>query len=256
MRHMIWLCIAALALGACTKGEKGDPGPAGPMGPQGPAGPAGPVGPQGPAGPAGSTGMQGPAGSPGPMGPQGPAGPQGATGPRGPQGDIGPQGPPGAQSPTNFQYAQTNQPLILQGTFPWNDSVPQITQGNQLLSVTITPRAANNLLVFEGLVHWTEGTNTSDYFTIAIFQEGLSNALASFSDAASNGNGRCTANGYYPQICTQPFRFIAPAGTTSATTYHLRVGLNAGNVWINTSYAGRRHGGTLYSTFSVMEIVR
>jgi hypothetical protein len=146
--------------------------------------------------------------------------------------------------------------MLLPGIFPWNDSVPQITQGNQLLSVTITPKAATNVLVFEGLVHWTEAVNHSDYLTIAIFQEGTSDAIATFSDGASNGNGRCTANSTYPQICTQPFRFVSPAVTTSSTTYQLRVGLNAGSVAINTSAGGRRHGGKLYSTFSVMEIAR
>ena len=198
-------------------------------------------------------GTAGPSGPAGPQGPMGPAGPQGASGPKG---DTGQQGPPGSTGIVNFQYAQTSQPMILPGTFPWNDSIPQITQGNQLLTVTLTPRATTNVLIFEGLVNWAEATNHSDHLTIAIFQEGVSDAIATFADSAQNNNGRCTANSYYPHICTQPFRFVAPAGKTSVTTYQLRVGLNGGGVSINAGFDGRKHGGKLHSTFSVMEIAR
>ncbi|HEX5749158.1 MAG TPA: collagen-like protein [Archangium sp.] len=231
----------------------------GEVGPQGLAGPPGPTGPQGPPGVAGATGPQGPKGDTGAMGPAGPQGPMGPAGPQGapgPQGDTGPQGPPGPQGIVDFQYAQTSQPLSLPSTFPWNDSIPQITQGNQLLTVTLTPKTATNVLVFEGLVHWAEPTNHSDHLTIAIFQEGMSDAIATFSDGATNGYARCAADRIYPQICTQPFRFVALAGATSTRTYQLRVGLNAGNVLINTSFNGRKHGGKLHSTFSVMEIAK
>lgn len=220
-----------------------------PVGLQGPQGPAGPQGLQGVSGVPGAAGPQGPSGAAGPAGPQGPAG---STGPVGPQGPPGPIGPSGI---LNFAYAQNNQAQIFLGTFPWNDVPPQIGQGSQLLAVTITPKNAVNLLVFDATVNWSEGNvNSSNYFTVALFQQGVTNALASTVDGASNGNARCTANASYPQICTVPLRFVMPAGTTTPTTFQLRVGLDSGQVWINSSSNGRQLGGTLYSTLSITEI--
>lgn len=37
MKHILWLCLASVLLGAC----KSEPGPTGPQGPQGDIGPAG-----------------------------------------------------------------------------------------------------------------------------------------------------------------------------------------------------------------------
>jgi hypothetical protein len=60
---MIGLCVVALSLGGCIKGEKGDTGPAGAAGPAGPKGDAGPAGPAGAIGPAGPAGPKGDAGA-------------------------------------------------------------------------------------------------------------------------------------------------------------------------------------------------
>jgi len=154
----------------------------------------------------------------------------------------------------DFQYAQTAAAQSLPTVIPWDNSVPQATEGNALLQVTITPKAANNLLVFEGVVNWTEPSNTSDYFTAAVFRAGQADAIATFSDGASNGNGRCTGNGTYDQICTMPVYFVATAPSAAAQTYTLRVGLNGGPVSINQGHNGQRLGGTLTSYFSVTEL--
>ena len=154
----------------------------------------------------------------------------------------------------NYEFAQTNTALSLPGRIPWDDSPPLETEGNSLLSVTITPRSATSLVVLDGTVNWTEPSNHSDYMTVAIFRDGNPAAIAVATDAASNGNGRCTGNRTYSQICTMPIRFIVPAGTTSPITFRLRVGLNGGAVAINQGFNGRKLGGSLYSTFSATEV--
>lgn len=212
---------------------------------------AGCMGMQGPQGPTGQVGAAGATGATGPAGPTGP------TGPTGPMGAMGAQGPAGPSGIVNFEYARTNQAMTLTGTIPWNDQAPQAAQGSELLSVTITPKSATDLLVFDGQVNWSEGnSNTSNYLTFALFQEGVNEAIFTATDGASNGNARCTANSSYPQICTQTFHFITQAPGTAATTYRLRVGLDGGQVWINSSFNGRQLGGTLYSTLSVMELAK
>lgn len=154
----------------------------------------------------------------------------------------------------DYRYSQTSAALNLTGTIPWDDTAPQITEGTELLTVTITPKKAANLLVVAGTINWAEPTNHSDYLTVALFRDAGANAIASAVDASSNGNGRCTATPGYPQVCTLPFRFTTVAGSTAATTLRLRVGLNGGNVYINQGADGRKLGGALYSTLSVTEI--
>lgn len=152
-----------------------------------------------------------------------------------------------------YRYAQSNANGLYPNAIPWDDTVPQITEGNELLSLTHTAKAVGNRLVFEGTVNWAEPSNHSDYFTVALFRVGTASALATAVDGASNGNARCTANGTYGQICTMPFQFTTTATSTAAQTYTLRVGLNGGNVAINRGEGGRRLGGTLYNTLSVTE---
>jgi hypothetical protein len=202
-------------------------------------------------GPAGMAGLMGGMGTRGPTGPAGAAGPAGPTGPAGARGPVGPIGA------IAFYYVETKQPMTLTGTFPWSDAVPQPAQGSQVLSLGIIPRSATSVLVFKGMIHWSEGNNnSSDYLTLALFQDGVAGAVAAAVDAPSNSNGRCTANPSFPQICTLSFHFIVPSPGTAPALYSLRVGLNNGPVWINSSFNGRQLGGPLTSTLSVMEIAK
>lgn len=155
-------------------------------------------------------------------------------------------------SVVGYAYAHDTVARSLSGSIPWDDSVPQSSEGSQLLQVSLTPKASGNLLRFQGTVNWVEPSNTADYFTVALFESGSSAAIATASDGASNGNGRCTANGY-AQVCTLPFQFVWPAPSTSPQTFTLRVGLNTGSVYINQTVGGRRLGGSLTSTLSVTE---
>ena len=162
----------------------------------------------------------------------------------------------GSTGVEDYRYAQTAAPLNLAGTIPWDDTVPQITEGTELLAVSITPKKATNLLVVDGTVNWTEPANTGDYFVAALFRDAGVNAIASAVDGASNGNARCTADAVHSEVCTLPFRFTLVAGSTAATTLRLRVGLNGGNVYINQGVNSRKLGGALYSTLSITEIAQ
>jgi hypothetical protein len=158
-------------------------------------------------------------------------------------------------SVVDYRHTQVVGGRNLTGTFPWDDTIPQNNEGSELVSVTITPKSASNLLVFEGIVNWSEPTNHSNYLTVALFKDGTANAFASSADAASNGNGRCTANSTYPQICATPFRYTTTAGSTTSQTWRLRVGLDGGNVYINQGFNGRNLGGSVVSGLSVTEVV-
>ena len=153
----------------------------------------------------------------------------------------------------DYKYAQTNTALNLSGTFPWDDSIPLISEGNKLLSLDIAPKDVGNLLVFEGSVNWKEPSNHSDYFVVGLFKKGESTAIATSADRASETG--CQKSGYV-YICTSTFKFIYTSDATVNMTFQLRVGLNGGNILINQAEDGRKLGGSLYSTFSVMEIRR
>ena len=234
-------------------GPTGPQGDIGPMGPEGVAGPTGPQGDVGPVGPQGIAGPTGPQGDIGPMGPEGvagPTGPQGDEGPEGPQGVAGPEGPAGPAGILNFAYSQTSTPMVHHDVFPWDNSRPQITEGNPLLAVTITPQSEESLLLIEGMVNWAELANHSGIVTVAIFRDGESDALASATDTA---NGGCGYNGY-PTACTTPIRFVYQHNTLTPLGLQLRVGLDNGDILINTTVQGQKLGGTLSSTFTVTEI--
>lgn len=156
----------------------------------------------------------------------------------------------------DFRYAQTSSPLTITGTFPWDDTIPQITEGGEVVSLQITPKKVGNLLVFSGVVNWEEPTNTANYLTLGLFRAGTSDAIATAADGASNGNGRCTGNDTYDQICALPIRFTAVAASTTAQTYSLRIGLDGGPVRVNHGFKGRRLGGVLVSSLQVTEIAQ
>jgi hypothetical protein len=73
-------------------------------------------------------------------------------------------------SVVDYRHTQVVGGRNLTGTFPWDDTIPQNNEGSELVSVTITPKSASNLLVFEGIVNWSEPTNHSNYLTVALFQ--------------------------------------------------------------------------------------
>ena len=128
-------------------------------------------------------------------------------------------------------------------TIPWDDTIPQNTEGTQFISQSFTPTAATSTLVIEALLNLA--TSVDNRIIATLFQSGSVNAIA------AAGHYMQTANGH-AQIY---LRTEMVAGGTSAITFTARAGLSAaGTVTFNGSNAARIFGGVSASWISITEI--
>lgn len=126
---------------------------------------------------------------------------------------------------------------------PFDDTIPQITEGFEVLTATLTPASASNILEVVVVLDIAVSTNLS--VTAALFQDATANALAAVSQYAANAGVMYTMKLVH--------RFAA--GTTSPTTIRVRIGGNAaGTVYFNGNSGGRVLGGVCASSITVREI--
>lgn len=129
-------------------------------------------------------------------------------------------------------------------TFPVDGSIPQLSEGGgPYLTAAITPTKSANRLVIEcTMVLGSDSANTS---VVALFQDSTANALAATVHSWE-------ASGY---VATVTLRHEMAAGTTSSTSFTIRLGSNSGSVYVNRS-AGQATllGGVLACRLSVTEI--
>jgi hypothetical protein len=130
------------------------------------------------------------------------------------------------------------------GTIPFDDTIPQNTEGNEFLTVSITPTSASNYLVIEvnALLSTSSGQSTIG----AIFQDSTANALA-----ATSNTPPATGSGQFFVL-----RHRMTAGTTSSTTFKFRAGaIAAATTYLNGNGSGTRlFGGVAASLITVTEI--
>jgi hypothetical protein len=128
-------------------------------------------------------------------------------------------------------------------TTPADDTIPQQTEGNEFLTVTITPKSATSTLLVE--VNANCSSSAAGTMTSAIFRDLGANAIA--------------AQGQYlavNELFVSVVRVFVAASSTSATTFKLRVGCNnAGTVALNGVSGSRLYGGAAMSTITVTEIL-
>jgi hypothetical protein len=125
---------------------------------------------------------------------------------------------------------------------PWDNTAPQITEGTQLWSVTVTPKSADSK--FEIRFFPTVDTSANNrYVTLALFR---GNTCISSSPIQVP-----SANRAYAAV----MNFIDEPITTSNITYSLRVGIGGGGgTWyVNSSGSGNNMGGTLPNTWIITE---
>jgi hypothetical protein len=126
---------------------------------------------------------------------------------------------------------------------PQDDTIPQNTEGTEVMTLAITPTSATNVLMIEAIVH---GSNSvANALVAALFQDATAGALA-----VSSGPYIATANAF-SQIS---LRHKMTAGTTSATTFKIRIGATtAGTTYFNGNVT-RYYGGAFVSSITITEI--
>jgi hypothetical protein len=142
------------------------------------------------------------------------------------------------------QRVSTQTGAVATGTtvIPFDDTIPQNTEGDQYMTLAITPKNTANILKIEVTV---EVANTVvQEMTAALFQDSTAGALAAI----------CQLQGLLGQNSNIKFTHTMSAGTTSATTFKVRVGGNgAGTTTFNGNASVRIFGGVMASSIVITE---
>lgn len=127
---------------------------------------------------------------------------------------------------------------------PVDDTIPQLTEGSQILTVTHTPKSATNRLQIDVVAHIANGGN-GRAVTIALFRNTEANAIAAASNSYPGNN----------TMLSNELSHLVAAGTVSPITFSVRAGVSAGDtLTVNGASGARRFGGVLISSITVTEI--
>jgi len=142
--------------------------------------------------------------------------------------------------------ANTTALVTCNTALPIDDTIPQNTEGSEVLTVAITPGNVNNKLLILFTSGYAQGAAVNA--AVALFQDSTINALAASRIFCSSA-----AQAPASQIVLSHYM---TAGTTSSTTFKIRVGPNtgSGNVYINGAGAAREWGGVASTVLTVIEI--
>lgn len=131
-------------------------------------------------------------------------------------------------------------------TIPFDDTKPQSSEGDQYMSLSITPQSASSKLLIS--VNWF-GCNTAASAAV------LTTALFRDSGADALGSGWNTFAGTNFPVGIS-FDAVVDSSSTSATTFKVRAGCNAaGTTTFNGQAGGRIYGGALSSSIVIREIL-
>jgi hypothetical protein len=151
-----------------------------------------------------------------------------------------------AQTVSTFTGAR----VVLSGTIPYDDTIPQSGEGTEAFTRSITPGNASSTLIIEVTVNIATVTAAAEVI-VALFQDSTANALAAVSHYVESNGGRANIK----------FTHVMTAGTTSATTFKVRAGASTASgatAELNSSGGGagaRRLGGVMSSGIVITEIL-
>ena len=150
---------------------------------------------------------------------------------------------------STIQEVNTQTGAVATGTtiMPGDDTIPQNNEGDEYMTLAITPTNTNNKLKIE-IIASISHSGAAITCTAALFQDSTADALAAQSHTLAGAG----ASGY---IETLTLTHYMTAGTTSATTFKLRVGgAVAGTTTFNGFGGARKLGGVMASSITIKEI--
>ena len=141
-------------------------------------------------------------------------------------------------------YSQTGAVATGTTTIPLDDTIPQNTEGDQYLSLAITPKISTSKLVIDVVAFCSY--SVAGYIIASLFQDSTANALAAVAQYQATGTGAIVLK----------FTHQMTSGTTSATTFKVRMGSStAGTLTFNGASSGRYFGGVAASSITITEYV-
>lgn len=142
------------------------------------------------------------------------------------------------------QVVNTNFSAVATGTtvLPFDDTMPQNTEGNEFMTRVITPKAATNILVIDCVLVLAASIATR--LSAALFQDTIVDALAAVAEYNPTANTEAVIRILHTMT----------AGTTSATTFKVRAGPDsAGTMTFNGSGGVRIFGAITKSAITITE---
>jgi hypothetical protein len=125
---------------------------------------------------------------------------------------------------------------------PFDDTIPQNTEGNEYMTLAITPKNASSTLEIDVL--WNGGSSVANYMAVCLFQDSTANALAVSWNTTFQANAPTSI----------AIKYLMTAGTTSATTFKVRAGgITAGTTSFNGIVGARYFGGVMASRITIKE---
>lgn len=128
-------------------------------------------------------------------------------------------------------------------TIPFDNTIPQNTEGDQYLTASITPKSTSNKLRIDTTFVGAHSVATARMI-VCLFQDSTANALAVAGFRADEA--------VTPYTCT--FTYYMTAGTTSSTTFKVRAGSNTAGTTYCNSGSGALYNGTLCSSLTITEV--
>jgi len=117
---------------------------------------------------------------------------------------------------------------------PLDDTIPQNTEGDQYMTLAITPKSATNTLIID--VQATAANSAAAYnLCCALFQDSTAGALAAQAIYSPTAGGSVSFK----------ITHTMTAGTTSATTFKVRIGANVAGTTSFNGQAGARIFGAI-----------
>ena len=155
---------------------------------------------------------------------------------------------PGVGSGAVVQTVSFQTGAVATGTtvIPFDDTIPQITEGNEYMTCSITPKSATSKLIIDVTWFGSTGSAAETGMAAALFQDSTANALAM----------GWTFFGSVAKTVSVKFNHTMISGTTSPTTFRVRAGAAvSGTTTFNGSGGVRFFGGALASSIVIQEVL-
>lgn len=126
---------------------------------------------------------------------------------------------------------------------PQDDTIPQQTEGTEVLTLTITPTRSDSYLIVDFIGSGT--LSASDTFGIAFFRDGTADSVGAGFGGVGSGSS----------ISSLAARTYVSSGSTSSTTFKVRIGASSATIYVNGNSSGTRlFGGASISSLIIREI--
>lgn len=119
-----------------------------------------------------------------------------------------------------------------------DDTIPQITEGNEYMTLAITPKSATSKLVIKAKFCGSSSSGAG-VIVVALHQDAVANALTADTFPASAAGS----------LGSKELSWSMTSGTTSSITFRIRAG---GNVFGTTTFngsGGNRFFGGVYNSY-------